>query len=153
MSIKIFSLKYYTQSGVLKPPTYFYFGLLFLARTWALLIISLASHETGDKLLAMFYPDKMHFYLGLASGTIAIALFFLSGRDHEKSPTLYKIWQKGYPFLILSIVADFCLQAYYLSIVHFQYSIDASLQLVIVLWLLLLCSRSEHLKASFKRAT
>jgi len=151
MSIKIYALKFYTQSGDLKPPTYFYYGLLFLARTWALLIISLASRETGNKLLAIFYPDKVHFYLGLASGLIAIILFLLSGRDHDKHPMICKIWQQGYPFLILSILFDLGLQLYYLSLERFQYSVEASVQLVIVTWLLLLCLRSKHLKASFKR--
>jgi len=152
MSIKIYALKFYTQSGDLKPPTYFYYGLLFLARTWALLIISLASRETGNKLLAIFYPDKLHFYLGLASGLIAIILFLLSGRDHDKHPLICKVWQQGYPFLLLSIFFDLGLQLYYLYLDHFQYSIEASLQLVAVSWLLLLCLRSKHLKASFKRA-
>lgn len=150
MPVKIFALKYYTQSGDLKPPTYFYFGLLFLARTWALLIISVTSRETGNKLLAIFYPDKTHFYLGLASGLIAIILFFLSGRDHDKHPLICKIWQKAYPFLLLSIFVDMGLQLYYLYLVKFQYSIEASIQLVVIIWLLLLCVRSKHLKASFK---
>lgn len=153
MAIKIFPLKFYTQSGDLKPPTYFYFGLLFLARTWALLIISVASRETGNKLLAIFYPDKMHFYFGLASGLIAIILFFLSGRDHDKYPVICKIWQKAYPFLLLSILADLYLQLYYLYLVRFQYSVEASIQLVLAIWLLLLCVRSKHLKASFKGYT
>ena len=153
MSIKIYALKFYTQAGDLKPPTYFYFGLLFLARTWALLIISLASFETGNKLLAIFYPDQMHFYLGLVSGLVAIILFLLSGRDHDKHPIICKIWQKGYPFLVLSILFDLGLQLYYLYLDRFQYSVEASIQLVVILWLLLLCTRSKHLKASFKRVT
>lgn len=151
MSIKIYALKFYTQAGDLKPPTYFYYGLLFLARTWALLIISVASRETGNKLLAIFYPDKIHFYLGLASGLIAIILFFLSGRDHDKHPRICKIWQRAYPFFILSICVDLGLQLYYLYVDRFQYSIEASIQLVVVTWLLLLCLRSNHLKSSFKR--
>jgi hypothetical protein len=151
MPIKIFPLQFYTQSGDLKPPRYFYYGLLFLARTWILLIISLASRETGNKLLAIFYPDKTHFYFGLASGLIAIILFFLAGRDHDKQPFICTIWQKGYPFLLLSVCFDLALQLYYLYIDRFQYSIEASIQLVFVIWLLLFCWRSKHLKASFKR--
>lgn len=151
MTVKIFPLKFYTQSGDLKPPTYFYYGLLFLARTWALLIISLASRETGNKLLAMFYPDQMHFYLGLASGLIAIILFLLAGRDHDKHPLICKVWQRAYPFFLLSICFDLALQLYYLYLDNFQYSIEASIQLVFVLWLLLFCLRGKHLKASFSR--
>ena len=151
MPVKIFPLQFYTQSGDLKPPTCFYYGLLFLARTWALLIISLASRETGNKLLAIFYPDKTHFYLGLASGLIAIVLFLLAGRDHDKHPFICKIWQRSYLFLIFSICFDLGLQLYYLYIDRFQYSIEASIQLVFVIWLLLFALRSKHLKASFKR--
>ena len=150
MPIKLFPLKFYTHAGDLKPPTYFNYGLIFLARTWALLIISLTSQETGNKLLTLFYPDKMHFYLGLASGFIAICLFFLSGRDHDKHPFIAKIWQKGYPYLIFAIVVDLGLQLYYLYLDKFQYSFEASVQLVVIIWLLLLCTRSKHLKASFK---
>jgi hypothetical protein len=151
MPIKIFPLKFYTQSGDLKPPTYFYYGLLFLARTWVVLIVSITSRETGNKLLAIFYPDKTHFYLGLASGIIAILLFLLAGRDHDKHPLICKIWQKSYPFLLLSICVDLILQVYYLYLDRFQYSIEASFQLVLVSWLLLLCLRGKHLKASFTR--
>jgi len=153
MSIKIYALKFYTQSGDLKPPSYFNYALLFLARTWALLVISLASQDTGNKLLPLFYPDKNHFYLGLMSGLIAIILFFLSGKDHDKHPFICKIWQQGYPFLIMSICFDLGLQVYYLSLDRFQYSLEASIQLVVILWILLLCLRSQHLKASFKRTT
>lgn len=150
MSIKIYALKYYTQSGDLKPPIYFYYGLLFLARTWALLIISLTSSDSGKQLLGMFYPNKAHFYFGLVSGLIAIILFFLSGREHHKHPLINKIWQQCYPFLLLNILIDLGLQLYYLSLNNFQYSVEASVQLVMVLWLLLLFLRSKHLKASFK---
>lgn len=150
--IKIFPLQFYTQSGNLKPPTYFYVGLLFLARTWALLIISLASRDTGTKLLSIFYPEKMHFYFGLASGVIAIILFLLSGRDHDKHPFICKMWQKGYPFLLLCIALDLGLQLYYLYQDSFQYSIEASVQLVLIIWILLFAIRSKHLKASFKRS-
>ncbi len=153
MAIKIFPLQFYTQSGDRKPPTYFYYGLLFLARTWVLLIISVASRETGNKLLSIFYPDKTHFYLGLASGLIAIILFLLAGRDHDKHPFICKVWQKGYPFLLISICCDLGLQLHYLYLDRFQYSIEASVQLVLVLWLLLFSLRSKHLRASFKRVT
>lgn len=151
MAIKIFPLQFYTQSGDLKPPTYFYYGLLFLARTWILLIISVASRETGNKLLVIFYPDKTHFYFGLISGLMAIVLFVISGRDHDKHPFIGKIWQIGYPFLLLSVCFDLVLQLYYLYLDRFQYSLEASVQLVLISWLLLFCLRSKHLKASFKR--
>jgi len=144
-------LQYYTQSGNLKPPIYFYLSLLFLARTWALLVISIVSRNTGANILTFFYPDRTYFYLGLISGFIALLLFMLSGRDHDKHILLSKLWQIGYPFLLLSVAADFFLQIYYLSVHHFQYSLSASLQLVIIIWILLYSLRSTHLKMSFIR--
>lgn len=149
--IKIFPLQYYTQSGNLKPPVYFYIILLFLARTWVLLIISTASRSTGSSLLTLFYPDNRYFYLGLVSGFIALVLFLLSGRDHDKHPSLSKLWQFGYIFLLLNITIDFLLQVYFLTMHHFQYSIGASFQLVAIIWVFLYSIKSEHLKMCFKR--
>ncbi|WP_413702348.1 DUF2919 domain-containing protein [Psychromonas sp. KJ10-10] len=119
--------------------------------TWVLLIISLASRETGNQLLALFYPDKSHFYFGLASGLIAIILFFLAGRDHDKHPLICKLWQKGYSLLLISVLFDLALQLYYLYLDRFQYTLEASVQLVLILWILLFCIKSRHLKASFIR--
>jgi len=151
MKIHIFPLHCYTQSGNLKPPLFFYLSLLFLARTWVLLIISQVSRDTGRDMLLLFYPVPAHFYLGLLSGSIALLLFFLSGRDHDKQRILSKLWQKGFLLLLMAIVADFSLQLYYLSLSHFHYSIQASLQVVIIIWIFLYSRRSRQLKASFIR--
>ncbi|WP_354624475.1 DUF2919 domain-containing protein [Psychromonas sp. MME2] len=148
---QIFPLQYYTESGNLKPPIYFYITLFFIARTWALLIISLTSRETGTTLLAIFYPEKTHFYLGLLTGFIALMLFLLAGRDHDKHKYLSLLWQNSYPLLMVSLLCDLALQIYYLSLHHYQYSLTASIQLVAILWLFLYCLTSKHLRASFIR--
>jgi len=134
----------------LKPPIFFYISLFFLARTWGVLVISVVSRQTGNDILSVFYADKLHFYLGLLSGSIALLLFMLSGRNHEKFPCLSKCWKKSYPFLIANILVDFILQCYFLSIDHFQYSISASIQLVLIIWIFLYTIKSTHLKTSFK---
>ena len=146
---KIYPLKYYTQTGYLKPPAFFYIGLLFLARTWIILILSLASRETGQKILALLLPDRNYFYWGLASGAVSIILLLLSGRDHEKHPWIQAIWKKGALFLLASVSFDLCLQLYHLYLDKFQYSLAASIQLVFVSWFLLYCIKSKHLKACF----
>ncbi|WP_372880654.1 DUF2919 domain-containing protein [Psychromonas sp.] len=149
MKIRLYPLDYYTHSGNLKPPVLFNLVLIFLARTWGLLIISLLLRESGQTLLALFYPDKIHFYLGLVSGSMALWLFFLSGRDHDKHPWVAKLWRNSYPFLLLSIFIDLALQLYYLLSNHFQYSFAASVQLVFAVWILLYCLKSKHLRDSF----
>ena len=124
---------------------------MFLARTWCLLIVSVVLRDSGNQLLALFYPQKLHFYLGLGSGLIALILFFLAGREHDKHVFLSKLWQFGYPVLLINIFIDLSLQIFYLQIIHFQYSFTASVQLVAGIWALLYCLRSDHLKDSFKR--
>ncbi|MEH6451529.1 MAG: DUF2919 domain-containing protein [Psychromonas sp.] len=151
MKIKLYPFQHYTHSGNLKPPIFFNFILFFLARTWGLLIIFLVLRDSGNQLLEIFYPQKAHFYLGLSSGFIAIILFFLAGRDHDKHRMISKLWQFGYPFLLLSILIDLGLQLFYLAQIQFQYSFTASVQLVLGIWILLYCLRSKHLKDCFKR--
>jgi len=153
MKIRLYPLDCYSPSGNLKPPRFFYLVLLFLARTWALLIISVILRDSGTQLLPLFYPDKIHFYLGLASGSIALLLFFLCGRDHDKHQGLSKLWQSSYPLLLLGVVSDLALQLYFLLDKHFQYSFVASIQLVFTIWILLYCLRSKHLKDCFKRSS
>jgi hypothetical protein len=151
MNFKLYPLHHYTQSGDLKPPLFFNIILLFLARTWVLLIISVVLRDSGNQLLVLFYPLKTHFYLGLGTGLIALFLFFLAGRDHDKHIVLSKLWQHGYPLLLINIFIDLSLQILYLQAIQFQYSFTASVQLVIGIWILLYCLRSGHLRDSFKR--
>lgn len=152
--INLFSLHHYTDEGCLKPPLLFYIALLFLSRTWVLLLLSVASSETGNKMLNFFYPDKNHFYFGLISGFIALLLFFIMGRcfskKSDKSPFFCLVWKKGAVFLLFSILSDLALQLYYLSEKQFQYSLSTSLQLVFIIWCLLYLQRSKHLRMSFK---
>lgn len=151
--INLFPLHHYNDAGDLKPPLFFYLCLLFLSRTWVLLLLCVASSETGNKMLSFFYPDINHFYLGLTSGFIALALFFIAGRcfaeKSDKSPFFCLLWTKGAVFLLFSILLDLSLQLYYLSAKQFHYSLSASLQLVLIIWCLLYLLRSRHLRMSF----
>ena len=151
--INLFPLHHYNDAGDLKPPLFFYISLLFLSRTWVLLLLCVASSETGDKMLSFFYPDKNHFYFGLISGFIALALFFVAGRcfsdKSDEFPFFCLLWKKGSVFLLVSVVSDLALQLYYLSEKQFHYSLNASMQLVLIIWCLLYLLRSRHLRMSF----
>ncbi|MFQ3176839.1 MAG: hypothetical protein ACJAYB_003369 [Psychromonas sp.] len=150
MKIRLYPLDCYSHSGDLKPPRFFYLVLLFLARTWAVLIISVLLRDADNPLLRLFYPSKIHFYLGLGPGCIALLLFFLCGRHHDKDRCLSILWRNSHPLLLFAIVNDLALQLYYLSAQHFQYSVSASIQLVFAIWMLLYCLRSEQLKDCFR---
>ncbi|MGJ8582341.1 MAG: DUF2919 domain-containing protein [Psychromonas sp.] len=149
MKTRLYALQHYTEAGDLKSPPIFLCLLLFLSRTWILLIISLASQQTGDKLLLLFYPEKIHFYSGLLVGLLPIIVFFISGRRHAQKSWAIKSWAVCYYFVVVSLLADFILQLYYLNLEHFKYSLSASIQLVVVCWACIYVFKSKHLKDSF----
>ncbi|MDU6926022.1 DUF2919 domain-containing protein [Franconibacter helveticus] len=82
----------YDGKGMLKPPALFWAVLLLQARTWALFVLAGASREQGEALLALFYPDRAAFWLGLLTGIPAALAFLLSGR-RERFPRLWRAWR------------------------------------------------------------
>ncbi|HBI11147.1 MAG TPA: hypothetical protein DDY57_13600 [Franconibacter pulveris] len=82
----------YDSKGLLKLPALFWVVLLLQARTWALFVLAGASREQGEALLALFYPDRAAFWLGLLTGVPAALAFLLSGR-RERFPQLWRAWR------------------------------------------------------------
>jgi len=151
MKRRLYPLQHYSESGDLKSPPLLLYILLFLSRTWMLLIISVASFETGNKLLPIFYPDKLHFYLGLIIGFLPIVIFAVSGRRHAQDKWALRFWPYCLYLLIISAMGDLGFQLYYLYLEHFEYSITASIQLVITAWICIYFIKSKHLIDCFKR--
>jgi len=151
MKQRLYALKNYTESGDLSPPPILLYVLLFLLRTWVILVCSVLSHETGNQIMRMFYPDKTHFYLGLALGIVPLIVFFISGRRHAQKKWAYRLWPYCLYLIIIGIAGDLVAQLYYLSLEHFQYSVAASIQLVIIAWSCLFILKSQQLKDSFKQ--
>ena len=148
---RLYALKYYTEAGDLKTPPLLFYLLLFLSRTWILLVLSLASSQTGTDILQLLYPDKTHFYSGLLIGLLPVIIFIVSGRRHAQDSWALKCWPYCFYLLLISIIGDLSLQIYYLYLDNFQYSISASLQLVIGLWSCLYITKSKHLIDSFQK--
>jgi hypothetical protein len=150
MKHHLYALQHYTESGDLKTPSLFFYILLFLSRTWMLLIISVVSQQTGQKLLPLFYPEKIHFYYGLALGTLPFIVFLISGRRHAQDKWAIKYWPVCFYLVLFSIIGDLGLQLYYLYLTHFSYSVTSSIQLVIITWSLMFILKSKQLKDAFK---
>lgn len=149
MKQRLYPLQQYSESGDLKAPSILLYILLFLSRTWMLLIISVASQQTGNKLLQIFYPDKMHFYLGLIMGLLPLIVFLVSGRRHAQDNWAIKCWPFCFYLIVVSVLGDLTLQGYYLYTEHFKYSITASIQLVIVAWSCIFILKSKQLRDCF----
>lgn len=151
MKHRLYPLHHYSEAGDLSPPKIFIYMLLFLSRTWWLLIISIASRDNGEKLLQLFYPDKLHFYFGLANGIFPLIIFIVYGRRHAQDKWALKCWPLCFPILLFSILGDMSLQIYYIYTENFKYSITASIQLVTITWIAIYVMKSKHLKDCFKR--
>jgi Protein of unknown function (DUF2919). len=82
----------YDAKGQLRLPFLFWPILLLQARTWLLLVMAGASRQQGNDLLALFYPDRQSFWIGLALGIPAAAGLLLTGY-RQRWPRLWQTWR------------------------------------------------------------
>ncbi|MBS0971635.1 DUF2919 domain-containing protein [Chimaeribacter arupi] len=96
----------YNAHGWLRLPFFFWLVLLLPARTWLLFIMAGASQGQGTTLLALFYPDRTHFWSGMALGLPAALVFLLSGRRHLWP----RLWQAGWWLMLATLAASLMVQ-------------------------------------------
>ena len=135
----------YDSKGQLRLPLVFWLILLLQARTWVLFIMAGASRQQGTELLALFYPDRNIFWLGMALGVPAAAGLLLTGY-RQRWPAVWQGWRWVLSAALLLNLAlmlwqgaqdgDFSSSALWLP---------ALFDLLALLWLLL----SRRLKACF----
>ena len=82
----------YDAKGQLRLPFLFWLILLLQARTWLLLMMAGASRQQGNDLLALFYPDRQSFWLGLALGVPAAIGLLLTGY-RQRWPRVWQSWR------------------------------------------------------------
>jgi hypothetical protein len=92
----------YDSKGQLRLPFLFWLILLLLARTWILLIMAGASRQQGNDLMALFYPDRQAFWIGLILGLPALSALLLTGY-RRRWPGIWRIWR---PVLVLSLLIN-----------------------------------------------
>ena len=92
----------YDNKGQLRLPLVFWLILLLQARTWLLFIMAGASRQQGSDLLALFYPDRQAFWIGIASGIPAALGLLLTGYRQR----LPRLWQSWRWVLIVSLLAS-----------------------------------------------
>lgn len=93
---------HYDARGQLRLPFLFWLILLLQARTWLLLVMAGASRQQGNDLLALFYPDRQAFWIGLALGLPALAGLLLTGYRLR----LPRLWQHWRSVLSLSFLVN-----------------------------------------------
>lgn len=82
----------YDAKGQLRLPFLFWLILLLQARTWLLLVMAGASRQQGNDLLALFYPDRQSFWLGLGLGIPALLGLLLTGY-RQRWPHVWQRWR------------------------------------------------------------
>ncbi|MBJ3815129.1 DUF2919 domain-containing protein [Shimwellia pseudoproteus] len=82
----------FDRHGLLRLPPAFWGILLLQARNWVLLLLAGASRSEGGTLLALFYPDRSLFLVGLIPGVPAVLAFLLTGR-RQVFPRLWYCWR------------------------------------------------------------
>lgn len=98
----------YDARGQLRLPFLFWLILLLQARTWLLLVMAGASRLQGNDLLALFYPDRQAFWVGLALGLPALAGLLLTGYRTR----LPRLWQSWRSVLALSLLINLLWQGW-----------------------------------------
>lgn len=116
-------LKYYDESGRVKPALGLYFCIAFLTRSLLILIGSISVRDNGDQLLALFYPEKHYLYISFAIALPALlAMLLLNFR--EKCWHAHRAWIFSCikPLLIFSVLADLGLHIMLASIEDWKFS-------------------------------
>ncbi len=144
-------LKHYDESGRVLPAGALYWCLLYLCRSYFVFIASLSFRQDSSGLLAIFYPDKMYFYVSLmiALPTVLV-LLVVSFRE--------RIWQKGYcwafkivkPLMILTVLADFIFHVVMARQQYWQFSWLIAITLLIDGLCLFFIIKDRHLKLMLK---
>ncbi|MEM0911118.1 MAG: DUF2919 domain-containing protein [Pseudomonadota bacterium] len=120
-----FPLEKYDESGRLKPPLFFYVGLVFLCRSVLLLIVALSLRGQSDQVMAVFYPSQREFYLSLSTAIVAAYLLFIVSRRNSlwlsQRNLHFKLLK---PMSFIAVITDIALQLYILSLHQFAFSVN-----------------------------
>lgn len=126
----------YDGKGQLRLPPLFWLILLLQARTWVLFIMAGASRQQGADLLALFYPDRNIFWLGMALGVPAAAGLLLTGY-RQRWPALWQAWRWVLcATLLLSLTLTLWQSAREGDFSSFALWLPALFDLLALLWLL-----------------
>lgn len=145
----IYPIDAYDQHGQLKINTMLWCVLLFNAKAWLVFIMAGVSRTQGGDLLALIYPIKDTLYLGMAIGSPAIALMWLSGQRNNNKKWINILWRQGKYTLLAAYIVDFVVQIYHLMISHGAFHWLRAITLLLTVWLSLYLLRSSRVRDIF----
>ncbi|GAA4897764.1 DUF2919 domain-containing protein [Ferrimonas pelagia] len=138
-----------TDQGWATPSLWLYLLMALCGRTWWLLIVAAISREHGSELLALFYPSRTDFYLGLAIGLCPALLLWCQGfRQHNRIAA--HLWYLGQPMLLLTMLADLTLQLRVHILSNGQFSWGPAILFMLTIWATWYLLQSRDTRTVFK---
>ena len=135
------------DKGRIKPPTFLYVVLVFLAKGWCVFLMSLTQMGQRDGLVKLFYPLKSDFISALITGAVAVLIYILIIFERKGTSTwFYSIFHKIRWFLFISVFLEFILTYFRLQHSDFVFHWVKGLEVLGIFWCFLYVLKSQHLK-------
>lgn len=137
----------YDEAGIIKPPAWLYWLLLFVCIDWVVLVFSLALREHTTQLLGLFYPAKSQLAMQLAATVPFIVVLLLLGNRQR----LWQRQQRGWagwikPAIAVGVLFSLASSVWQIAAGHWQFQFLQAVKLLLVLLLGTMLIRSHHLQ-------
>ncbi|MDG1122857.1 MAG: DUF2919 family protein [Glaciecola sp.] len=141
----------YDDAGRIVPPRPFWWSLVFLAKSWLILIGSVTIRGKESEILAFWYPHKFDLYLALGLGLPAVIAMLLCSNRERLWLREYKRWV----YVLIACLALACfgqLTHYGLRLIntHFVYDHATAMGLVGVFGVIGYTLRSRYLRLMYR---
>lgn len=122
------ALSHFDNNGRIKPHWAFWVSVLFLLRSYAVLVAALSFRQDSSALLSVFYPQQAALYQSLLSGIpVLVAIGCVSFREALAKRALSWPFKCIIPLLVLGLVGDMCHYLWVAVEMHWRFSWAAAI--------------------------
>ncbi|MBD1571891.1 DUF2919 domain-containing protein [Vibrio sp. S17_S38] len=144
-----YAIEDYDINGFLKPTLWLWLGWILLAKAWIVFIVASASRDLSVKLLTLIYPINNSLYVGLLVGLPVVVIAWCMGLRKPERKRLSTFLSKGWQLTALSVMVQFGLTLYHLSLTYWVFNWSDALTLLGLMWFLLFLLQSSRAKDTF----
>lgn len=145
-----YTIEDYDTNGFLKPTLWLWLGWILLAKAWIVFIVASASRDLSVKLLTLIYPINNSLYVGLLVGLPVVMIAWSMGLRKPERKWLSTLLSKGWQLTVLSVMVQFGLTLYHLSLTYWAFNWSDALTLLGLMWFLLFLLQSSRTKDTFR---
>ncbi|MEP4889253.1 MAG: DUF2919 domain-containing protein [Aliiglaciecola sp.] len=147
MSKLLLPLNHYDEAGRIKPPRFFWWSCLFLAKSYVIFVLSLSNFRDADGLLEIFYPQKSELYIGFGIGGGALlAIIIVAYREKWWDGKWQFVRRLIKPCLIMTVLLDLAHQMQISVSQYWQFSWPVALMMLVDIVVLYWILKSRHLR-------